>query len=120
MGLSEGLTNIQNGLGNISKPALIGTIGAVAGAGLVAGAVALNKRKKTYKSQRSKSRGISRDRKFISKQKWEQRYKRKTPGKRYKTKKTRKSGIHYTKNGQPYIILSSGKARFIKRKGGKK
>jgi hypothetical protein len=28
-----------------------------------------------------------------------------------------RKGIHYTKYGQPYKILASGKARFIKKKG---
>lgn len=61
-----------------------------------------------------RKRNLSRDRKFISKQKHEQRYKkyRKTPGKVYRT---RKSKIKYTKNGQPYIILKNGRAKFIKR-----
>ncbi len=36
---------------------------------------------------------------------------RKTRGRR----KASKGGIHYTKTGQPYKILASGKARFIKR-----
>jgi hypothetical protein len=30
--------------------------------------------------------------------------------------KTKRQGVKYTKNGQPYIILASGKARFIKGK----
>lgn len=33
-----------------------------------------------------------------------------------KSRKSRRSGTRYTKNGQPYIILASGKARFIKGK----
>jgi hypothetical protein len=65
---------------------------------------------------------------FKSKQKHERRYKRKRKYKIYgkkgyqhpKRKHSKmKKGIHYTKNGQPYKILSSGKARFIKRKGRK-
>jgi len=38
-------------------------------------------------------------------------------GRKYKkyTAKKRK-GIHYTKTGQPYMILASGQARFVKRK----
>lgn len=27
-----------------------------------------------------------------------------------------KSGVHYTKNGQPYRIMPNGRARFIKRR----
>lgn len=33
--------------------------------------------------------------------------------------RSRKGGVRYTKNGQPYIILKSGKARFIKGKRSK-
>jgi len=77
----------------------------------------------------SKSKG--RDRKFISKQKHEISRRRKKPakiygkkGKYYSRKPLRKAGsksksrkgIHYTKNGQPYKILSNGRARFIKRR----
>ena len=49
------------------------------------------------------------------------RYRSVVPGRRigrkYKkyTAKKRK-GIHYTKTGQPYMILASGQARFVKRK----
>lgn len=97
-------------------PIAIGTGVAVVGAGLVGLAVAGSNRKKKTSSKR----GRSRDRKFISKQKWERNRKRKTPGKRYKTKRSKRSksrkGVKYTKNGQPYIILASGKARFIKGK----
>lgn len=80
------------------------------------------KRKKT-----AKKKGGSRDRKFISKQKHEQAYirrKRKAGKKitraRYKTKKTsgsrkRVGKLYYTKKGQPYKIMASGKARFVKK-----
>jgi hypothetical protein len=58
---------------------------------------------------------------FRSKQKHEQRYKRKRKFKVYKSKsrRTRASNtgkIKYTKNGQPYKILANGRARFIKGK----
>jgi len=77
--------------------------------------------------KRSRSRrGRKRDRKFKSKQKHEQKYKRKRKYKVYKRKGYHKSDrkarrgskkIYYArKTGQPYIILSSGKARFIKGK----
>jgi hypothetical protein len=70
------------------------------------------------KSRKAKtSKGRARDRKFRSKQKHEQRYKRKRKFKVYKSKNSRaKRRVKYTKNGQPYIILASGKARFIKGK----
>lgn len=79
------------------------------------------KRKKT-----TRKKGGSRDRKFISKQKHEQAYirrKRKAGKKitraRYKTKtsksKKRVGKLYYTKKGQPYKIMASGKARFVKK-----
>jgi len=76
------------------------------------------------KRKTRKSRGRSRDRRFISKQKHEKAYVKKH-GRRgrkvYKSKKMkssrRRGKIHYArKTGQPYIILASGKAKFIKGK----
>lgn len=106
--------------------ALIGT--SVLGATTL-GIVGIRKRRKKKKT----TRGRSRDRKYISKQKHETAYQKrrkkagkKTYGKKYKTKTTKKTKkrvgkVYYTKKGQPYKIMSSGKARFIKKKkGGKK
>lgn len=42
------------------------------------------------------------------------RRRRRRPGRIRRMKS--KGGVKYTKNGQPYIILKSGKARFIKGK----
>ena len=91
------------------------------------------KKKKTIRKRTT--RGRSRDRKFISKQKHEIKRRRKRPAKIYKKKgkytsriplrkskrttKKRVGKIYMTKNGQPYKIMASGKARFIK-KGGKR
>lgn len=60
-------------------------------------------------------RGWKQDRKRRSKQKWELYYwKHRKHKKRHSGKR---KGIHYArKTGQPYIILSSGKAKFIKGK----
>jgi len=106
--------------------------------GLVAGAATLARRKKTStKKKKSKTkkkrttRGRSRDIKFISRQKHEIKRRRKRKAKVYKrkgkyykypTRKTKKrtGGVYYTKNGQPYKIMASGKARFIKGKRRKK
>lgn len=44
---------------------------------------------------------------------------RKTPRTAGKRKDTSRRRIRYTKNGQPYVIMASGKARFIKRKSAK-
>ncbi len=104
---------VSNNIGTVAAG-----VGVVAlGAGLAGIAIAGSKRKKKARTKR----GLSRDRKFVSKQKHERRRKRKTKGKRYKSrrtisKKTNRRGVKYTKNGQPYIILKSGKARFIKGK----
>lgn len=124
-GLIEDATNLISG----NKAAVIGTaagVGALGVAGAVIGAKVAKKRKARTK------RGRSRDRKFISKQKHERRRKRKTPGRVYKRKgkylrypngrkKTKRPStrggkrVFYTKRGQPYIKLKSGKARFVKK-----
>jgi uncharacterized protein YcfJ len=109
--------------GLISNPIATAVGGAVGGAvigGLVTAAVIKSTGKKSSKSRASGKRGNRikhtkrgwlQDRKRRSKQKWEVAYQR-----RKKHKKSKKSkGIHYTKNGQPYKILASGKARFIKK-----
>jgi hypothetical protein len=102
-----------------NNPIIAGGLGAVAivGSGALVGSAVRRRKKKT-------TRGIRRDRKFVSKQKHERRYKRKTPGRKYKTRKKttkKKTGkVYYTKNGQPYKIMASGKARFIKGKRRKK
>lgn len=92
----------------------VGAGAAIVGAGLVAAAVSGSKRKAKTRA------GRARDRKFKSKQKHEQRYKRKRKFKVYKSKKRRsfsgRKGVKYTKNGQPYIIMANGRARFIKGK----
>lgn len=131
------LDTLENGMGDIIS---LGTelvashkaqvITAVAGVtALGVGGVVLAKTigKKRKARKKKTSRGRSRDRKFISKQKHEKAYVRrkkkkgkKITRKRYKTrsKKTKKKvgKIYYTKKGQPYKILSSGKARFIRGK----
>jgi hypothetical protein len=58
-----------------------------------------NKRKKSYKHRRKG------------------RY---TPHTAGKGKDRSHKRIRYTKNGQPYIIMASGKARFIKKKGARR
>lgn len=74
------------------------------------------KRSKTRKKIRHTKRGWAQDRKRKSKQKWEIAYQRR---KKRKSKRS-KRGVHYTKHGQPYKIMPNGRARFIKRKGGKR
>jgi ribulose kinase len=95
-------------------------VGAVAG-GLITGlAVSASKKRKRSKNRsfRKRSRGIKhtrrgwkQDRARRSKQKWEVAYQRR------KRKGKRRGKIYYAKKtGQPYIILASGKAKFIKGK----
>ena len=132
----EGLQTLIGGIGEdvksfiTEKPIQTAVIGAgVLGAGaLGVGALVVKKRKKAAKKTKGKrktARGRRRDIKFISKQKHEQAYIRrkrkagkKITRKRYKTSKSKKrvGKIYYTKNNQPYKILASGKARFIKRR----
>ena len=119
-GLNEFISDNRTALGYVGVGAVGVALGATGGY-LLGKRVA--KKKRTYKN-RSKRKGTarsrsgrSRDRLYISKQKHEQRYlrthpKRRKTGKYYKSKRT---GRHYTKNGQPYIILKSGKARFVKK-----
>jgi len=114
---------LKTPIGSATAGAVIG--GAVVG-GSILGVQAINKATKSSSSRKKKTKkGASRDRKYISKQKHEVAYQRrrkklgkKTYGKKYKTKShisKSKKGIHYTKNGQPYKILASGKERFIKK-----
>jgi hypothetical protein len=129
MGIGD---SIQNGIGILEDNALV-SIGAAAVGGAVVGGIATGlivsavKKKRVSKNRVSRkrshrikhtSRGWAQDRKRRSKQKWEVAYQRRK--KHSKRSKSRK-GIHYTKKGQPYKIMSNGRSRFIKKsKGGKK
>ncbi len=109
-----------------SSPFGIGTIGAgVIGAGAVAVNRVRRKRKKTKtvcKRVVTRKRKTGRKLKFGSKA-WRKKYIKKKPKKRpikyartagkRKDRSTRR--IRMTKNGQPYIILANGRARFIKK-----
>jgi hypothetical protein len=113
---------LDNVVGFVKENAVAVGVGAgVVSAGIIGTTLALSGSSTKKKARRSTTKkGRSRDRKFKSKQKWEQKYKRKRKFKVYKSKKSSKSkhkkGIHYTKKGQPYRLLSNGKARFIKKK----
>lgn len=103
--------------------------GALAGAGIVQ--IIRKARKKTSKAKasskkprrKSKSkrkkyfghtkRGWKLDRAKRSKEKHELAYQRRK--RKGKTSKKRIGKIYYTKKGQPYKIMASGKARFIKK-----
>ena len=98
----------QGLLGNPVATAIGGAIVGGAVTGTVVGAVR-SRKKKTRSSSRAKrsSRKVSTKRR----KKRSPKYAR-TAGKK-KDRSTRR--IRMTKNGQPYVILKSGKARFIKK-----
>ena len=109
------------------KPVVSAAIGTgIVGAGASAVGVAVAKRRTKKKSKKKTSKGRSRDRKYISKQKHETAYQKrrkrlgkKTYGKRYKKRSKSKKRVgktYFTKKGQPYKIMASGKARFIKKR----
>lgn len=108
---------IKNGIQSNAGAIAIGAGVGIVGAGILGAAIIGSKSKKKARS----SRGRKRDRKMFNKsQKWEIAYrnrKRKLKRKSKRNSKRKSRGkVKYTKNGQPYIILSSGKARFIKGK----
>jgi hypothetical protein len=75
-----------------------------------------SKTKRKGRKIKHTSRGWKQDRKRKSKQKWEVAYRRRKARKgRRKGRMVRRKGVHYTKNGQPYILMKSGKARFVKK-----
>ena len=133
----DGLTDVLQGVAEdvksfiSEKPLATAAIGAaVVGATALGTVAVVRARRKTRKVRKKKTkRGRKRDRLFKSKQKHERKYKRKRKYKKYGTKgwikpkkrtsKKRTGKTYYTKKGQPYKILASGKARFIK-KGGRK
>lgn len=122
--------DLAAGIGSVGEFLADNPVGTAVGAGVVgvglgAGAVALLGGSSKTKTKRSR-RSIKRDRRFKSKQKHEQRYKRKRKYKIYgkkgwihpkrKGSKRRGKVFYARKTGQPYIILASGKAKFIKGK----
>lgn len=105
----------------ISKNAII-AIGAGSALALLGGAVAVGKIRKNSRTKKRKTNNNKASRKRNNTRK------RRTPHTAGKRKDRSHKRIRYTKNGQPYIILKSGKARFIsiksakaghKRKGGR-
>lgn len=120
--ITSSVDKVKTALENPIISAVAGGVGGL-GVGLAIGS-ALGSGSSSSKKRKKSRSGRARDRRFKSKQKHEQRYKRKRPYKVYKKKGTfsdrKKSksrrGIHYTKNGQPYKIMSNGRARFIKRR----
>jgi len=109
-----GLDSLQNGVGVIksnSTAIIAGTAGLAGGAVLGATAVALSRRKKTKKVKRKSTRKTR-----TVKSKKRSKRTRNSRKRRYTSHKR----IHKTKNGQPYIILANGRARFIKKSSAKR
>jgi hypothetical protein len=98
-------------MSDISK-SILGTIGIGAGAAILGGTVGyLAGRRTTRKKNRRRKaskRKVSRVR--------HRRHKQKKPYTAGKRKDTSHRRIRYTSNNQPYIILASGKAKFISKK----
>lgn len=117
--MADLLETATNGITNLIENPLATGIGGVVVGGVIGGLVgnaigssSQNSRRSGRKIKHTR-RGWAQDRKRRSKQKWEVAYQRR---KRRTGSVRRRKGVHYTKKGQPYIILSSGKARFIKKK----
>jgi len=127
--LQNGYDTVLSTIGSVSdniSAKAIGTAAAATGAvGLgvaVATAVKKKRKKSKKKTKKSKKRTTKKKRKlkfgskayrkkYLSKRRRKQK-KPYTAGKRRDTSHKR---IRYTSNNQPYIILSNGRARFIKR-----
>jgi ribulose kinase len=139
--LNKGISDLQNGLNTVVSNGInsinnlsttevaIGSAitGAIVG-GVAVGAVTAIKKRKKAKSKTSKKnikRKSKRKLKFGSKayrKKYlgkHRRHKQKQPHTAGKRRDTSHKRIRYTKNNQPYIILSNGRARFIKKSSAK-
>jgi len=120
------ITKVKGILSNpATAAAAAGTAGVVIGG--VTAKVLSGRKKSSSRKKRSTSRRKNRKLKFGSKA-----YRKKYLGKgrhkhrtsprgrlKHHTHRKRPSGkaIHYTSKGQPYIILASGKARFVSKRG---
>lgn len=119
-GLSTAIGEVSEFVSEHPIGSAVGAAGVIgAGAGIVALASSGSKKKskrKTKKKIKHTKRGWKADRARRSKQKWEVAYQRRKH--KNKRKHHKRSGrVHYArKTGQPYIILASGKAKFIKGK----
>jgi len=132
--LDQGVSSVGSAQEFIRKNPVTSGVSVAGGvlAGITAVQIVRKAKSKTSKAKAKRKKvvrkkGGSRDRKFISKEKHEQAYirrKRKAGKKitrtRYKTKsagkRKRVGKLYYTKKGQPYKIMASGKARFVKKK----
>lgn len=127
IGLDSALATIENNPLASAAGAALGGIAVGVGASALVGSLVKRKstRRKSVSSRKRgrrikhTKRGWKQDRKRKSKQKWEVAYrkrKRSRSSPRHIRKRKGSRGIYYTKNGQPYKIMSNGRARFIKRR----
>lgn len=129
-GYDNVISVLTDATGNItSEEIALATVGtAVVGAGAVIGATAYKKSKaKKRKKTKKSSKKSTKKRKTTKKRKLKfgsKAYRKKYLGKKRKQKQPHTAGkrkdtshkrIRYTKHNQPYVILASGKARFIKK-----
>lgn len=123
--LSNGLDNALSTVEGIVRDNTTAVVGSAVVVGAVGGAVitsVIQSKTGTSKSSKKKrakikhtKRGWKQDRARRSKQKWEIAYQKRKRKKKHHSHSKKRKGMHYTKNGQPYIILASGKARFVKK-----
>jgi len=112
--LDNSLVNNAIGVVKANPVATAVGVGGVVAGGLVAAAVVRRKRKKKSKSKSTRKKSTSSRTRRTRKR---GRYTPHTAGKR-KDRSTKR--IRYTKKGQPYVLLRSGKARFIKKSSAKR
>lgn len=120
-----GLDTLKDGVTQIIAANPVASTAIAAGTGLAVGTtagviigakVASKKRKKKTKKKRKKTtKKNGRRRKKTRRSKG-----RRTPRTAGKGKDRSTKRIRYTKNGQPYVIMRSGKARFIKKSSAKR
>jgi len=108
--LQDGTEFIKSNVGSVA----LGTGALISG--LAVGVVATKALSSPPKRKRRKSKRTTRR---TRKKRNSRRRTRKTPRTAGKRRDTSHKRIRYTKKGQPYVIMASGKARFIKKKGAK-
>jgi len=115
--LQAGISGLIDDISGLAQKPLAAALGGAAAGALVGGAVvglvASNKKARRRSSRKTSSRR-KKSRKSGRGRKRKGRYTPHTAGKG-KDRSTKR--IRYTKNGQPYVITRSGKARFIKKRG---
>lgn len=105
--IDEGKDFLATSLGKVTAGATIGAVGI----GTAVGISSVIKNRKKRKSKRKSKRRVQRR---------HRRQVRKTPRTAGKGKDRSHKRIRYTKRGQPYIITSSGRARFLKKSSAKR